>query len=177
MTFYVRSALPPGPTLSALRRAMVGLDADLPLENLQTMEAQVRDNIQADRIVLQLAAIFALLATGLAMLGLYGVMSYSVAQRIREIGIRMALGAAAGRIRRMVLSEMLVILGIGTAVGIPLALAAARLASSQLYEVTAFDGPVLAGALAALTLAALAAGLLPARRATRVNPVEALRIE
>ncbi len=177
LTFYVRSNLPAGPTISSLRQAMTGLDPDLPLENLQTMEAQVRDNIQADRIVLQLAAVFAFLATGLAMLGLYGVMSYSVAQRVREIGIRMALGAAGGRIRIMVLGEMLVILGIGTAAGIPLALIAARLARSQLFEVTAFDGPVLIGAIAALTLAALAAGYLPARRATRVDPVGSLRAE
>jgi predicted permease len=177
LTFYVRSGLPTGATISSLRQAMAGLDPDLPLENLQTMEAQIRDNIQADRIVLQLASVFALLATGLAMLGLYGVMSYSVAQRVREIGIRMALGAAGGRIRRMIFSEMLVILGLGVGTGIPLALGAARLAESQLFGVTAFDGPVLAGAIAALTLAALAAGYLPARRATRVDPVGSLRVE
>ena len=177
MSFYVRSSLPAGQVMTELRQAMMIMDPDLPLENLRTMEAQVKDNIQADRIVLQLSAIFAIVATLLAMLGLYGVMAYSVAQRVREIGIRMALGAASGRIRMMVMTELLRILAIGLVVGIPISLGLAKLSESQLFGVTAFDFGILFTAVAALTAAAVAAGYIPARRATRVDPVDSLRYE
>lgn len=177
MSFYVRSALGAEQTIPALRQAMARIDRDLPLEDLRTMEATVQDNIQADRIVLQLAAVFAFLATALAMMGLYGVMAYSVAQRIREIGIRMAMGAAAARIRMMVMREMMVILGIGLLIGVPASLVLARLSESQLFGVQAWDLPVIAGAVLALTVASVAAGFFPAHRAARVDPVKSLRYE
>ena len=109
--------------------------------------------------MLQLAAAFAILATALAMLGLYGVMAHSVARRTREIGIRMAMGAEPGRIRRMVMREMLWILGIGLAMGVPAALALARYTESQLYGVKAYDAVVVAGAALALAATAVAAGV------------------
>ncbi len=177
MSFYVRSALPAEETIAELRRVMSTIDPDLPLENLWTMRAQVRENIMADRIVMQLAAMFAVLATVLAMMGLYGVMAYSVAQRVREIGIRMALGADRRKIRRLVMSDLLRLLGIGLAIGVPASLGLAKLAESQLFGVTAFDAPILAAAVLLLTLAAVAAGLLPSRRAARVDPVTSLRQE
>ena len=177
LSFYVRSALPPAQTIPQIRRVLASLDHDLPPENMRTLDEQVRKNISSERLVLQLAAAFAVLATLLAMLGLYGVMAHSVTRRTREIGIRMALGAAPGRIRGMVMRELLWILGIGLATGIPAALALSRLTQSQLYGVKAFDAAVVLCAAAALTATAMAAAYLPARRASRVSPLNALRYE
>ncbi len=175
--FYVRTALPAEQMIPQVRRVMAGLDRTLPLAQLRTFEEQIQRDIRSDRLVLQLAAVFAALATLLAMLGLYGVMSYGVIQRTREIGIRIALGAAPQRIRSMVMREVLWILAIGVAIGLPCALAMARLTESQLFEVKVSDPLVIAGAVAGLALAALLAGYLPVHRASRVNPLEALRYE
>lgn len=174
---YVRTALPVAQTLTQIRRVMAGIDADLPLESVRTMEEQINRNIQSDRIVLQLASAFALLATLLAMLGLYGVMAYNVARRTREIGIRMALGAGTTRIQQMVFREVGIILAAGAIIGVPAALGVARLAESQLFGVKSFDVGVILGALGALVAAACVAGFLPARRASTVSPVQALRYE
>ena len=122
-------------------------------------------------------AAFAGLATVLAMLGLYGVMAHGVARRTREIGIRMALGAAPARIRSMVMQEMIWILGFGLGVGIPTALASTRLIESRLFGVHGKDMTVIAGASLLLGLTAAAAAYWPARRASRVSPLVALRYE
>lgn len=175
--FYVRSAVPPSVVIPQIRTVMRSIDPDLPLEELRTLDEQVRQNIRSDRVVLQLAAAFAILATILAMLGLYGVMAHGVARRTREIGIRIALGAQPGSIRGMVLREMLWILGIGLAIGIPAALALSKVTETQLYGVKSFDPMVLAGAAAALTLTATLAAYLPARRASKIDPLYALRYE
>lgn len=177
LTFYVRSAVAPAGTVAQIRRVMHGIDPDLPLEDLRTLDDQVRMNIRNDRMVLQLAAAFAILATVLAMLGLYGVMAHSVTRRTREIGIRIALGARPQSIRGMVLREMLWILGIGLGTGIPAALGLSKLTESQLYGVKSFDALVLAAAAAALAVTAAAAAYFPARRASKVDPLRALRYE
>ena len=175
--FYVRSALPPAQMFGQIRRVMSSLDRDLPVEDLRTLDDQIRRNIRSDRLVLQLAAAFAVLATALAMLGLYGVMAHSVTRRTREIGIRMALGAGPGRILSMVLREMLWIVWIGLTAGIAIALSVTRFAESQLYGVKPRDAMVVVAAALALTATAVAACYLPARRAAKVNPLDALHYE
>jgi ABC-type antimicrobial peptide transport system permease subunit len=177
LSFYVRSALPADQTIPQIRRVVASVDHDLPAEDLRTLDDQIKRNIQSERLVLQLAGAFAVLATMLAMLGLYGVMAHSVTRRTREIGIRMALGAAPGRIRGMVMRELLWMLAIGLVTGIPAALAVSRLTQSQLYGVKSYDGLVVLGAVIALTATAIAAGYLPARKASRVSPLNALRYE
>lgn len=177
MSFYVRSTLPEEKMAPQIRAVMKSIDPDLPLENMRTMEAQVQQNIRADKMVLQLAAMFAVLATLLAMLGLYGVMAYGVTRRTREIGIRVALGAEPGTIGGMVMGEVLRILAVGLVFGIPAALAVARFTESQLFGVKSFDLGVVVGAIAAQAVAALLAGFLPTRRATRIDPMVALRYE
>lgn len=177
MSYYIRTELDPHQTMIDIKTVMATLDRDLPVQGLRTMEDQVRRSIRSDRMVLQLTAVFALLATSMAMLGLYGVMAYSVNRRTREIGIRLALGARTGSIRAMVMRELLLILAGGLAIGVPAALLVTRYAEGQLFGVTSRDGTVIAAAVSALALAALAAAYFPARRATRVNPLMALRHE
>lgn len=177
MSFYVRTALEAASVAPQIRAVMAALDRDLPLADLRIFDEQIRRSVRGDRLVLQLAAAFAFLATGMAMLGLYGVMAYSVTRRTRELGIRIALGAPTGRIRRMIAGELAVILGVGLAAGVPAAVALARLTESQLFGVKSGDAAVISGAVAALAMAAALAGSIPVRRATRVNPVDALRYE
>jgi len=177
LDFYVRTALPAESMIPQIRRVVAQLDRNLPADNLRTLVDQVALNISNDRILVQLAAAFALLATVMAMLGLYGVMAHSVARRTREIGIRMAIGASPGLIRRMVMRDMLWIAGIGLALGVPAALGLARYTQSQLYGVKPYDAVVVACSALALAVTAAAAAYVPARRASRVSPMRALRYE
>ena len=139
------------------------------------MDRQIRENVGRDRTVSVLSAAFALVATLLAALGLYGVLAYTVAQRTREIGLRMALGADAGRVRRLVLGQVGWMTAIGAAIGLGAGLALGLLGGSLLYELKAYDPAVLAASTGLLTAVAFAAGLIPAVRAARVNPMVALR--
>jgi len=177
LTFYVRSFLPESQIVPQLRAVMRSIDPDVPLQDLRTLVEQIHFNIRQDELILGLSAAFALLATTLAMLGLYGVMAHGVARRTREIGIRMALGAAPAKIRSMVMRELLWIVGVGLGTGIPAALAASRVFESRLFGVQGRDASVVVAATAVLTLTAVAAAWWPARRASRIDPLDALRYE
>ena len=141
------------------------------------MPQQVRENVFIDRFISVLSTAFACLATLLAAVGLYGVLAYTVSQRTREIGLRMALGAAPGRVRGMVLRQVGFMTIVGGVVGLAAAVALARLAQSLLFQMQGSDPFVLIGSAVALTLVALAAGFIPAHRASQVDPMRALRYE
>ncbi len=175
MTYYVRTAQEPELIASALRQIVHEADANLPVFNLKTMDRQIDEDIFTDRIVSMLSAFFGLLATSLAAMGLYGVMSYTVTRRTREIGVRMALGAGRGEVLGLVMREVATMAAIGIAIAAPLAYSLANLAKSMLYGVAPHDAMALAGAAAVLAAAALAAGYFPAARAARVDPLVALR--
>lgn len=177
MTFYARTAVEPGTLLSQIPGVVARVDANLPVEELKTLEAQVRDNVFLDRIISTLSAAFAVLATTLAAVGLYGVLAYTVAQRTREIGLRMALGAGRARVRKMVVAQMTRMLLVGGVVGIALAVALGRAAQSLLFGVGGFDPVVLVGVAVLLSLIALGAAFIPAQRASQVDPMDALRYE
>ncbi len=176
LSFYIRTTGPQA-ALREIPVALKAIDPGLPVEELRTMPDQIRENVFLDRMVSLLSAAFAALATVLAAVGLYGVLAYTVAQRAREIGVRMALGADAPRVRRLVLRQVSGMLAIGGAIGLAGALGLGRAARSLLFGLTGDDPLVLGLAVLALALVALGAAYLPARRATRVDPMVALRSE
>ncbi len=175
--FYVRSLLETSRTFTAVRNEMRNLDADVPLFDLLTMEDQLDRSLSLERLVTYLSTAYGLLASLLAVMGLYGVTAYGVARRAREIGIRMALGAESADVVRMVLREVLVLASIGIAVALPASWWLTQLVRSQLFGIEPHNPTtILAAALALLAVAALA-GVAPALRASRVNPVTVLRYE
>jgi predicted permease len=175
--FYVRTSVKPEEFLANIPKTVARLDANLPVEELRTMEQQVRQNVFEDRLISTLSSSFAALATILAAVGLYGVLAYTVAQRTREIGLRMALGAAPARVRRMILRQVGIMTIVGGIVGLAAAIALGRAAQSMLFELNGYDPVVLTTSAVLLSLVALGAGLLPAHRASRVDPMRALRYE
>jgi predicted permease len=175
--FYVRGPADSRMLLRAIQGVVARLDPNLPVEGLKTLPQQVRENVFLDRMIGTLSALFALLATLLAAVGLYGVLSYSVAQRSREIGVRMALGADGSNVRGMVLRQVGLMTLIGGTIGIAGAIALGRAARSMLFGLEGHDPLVIAASAAALTLVAFGAGYIPARRASRVDPMQALRYE
>lgn len=177
ISFYVRTGLPPEQLLRAIPTLIKSIDPGLPVEDLKTMPQQIRENVFLDRMISILSAAFAALATLLAGVGLYGVLAYTVAQRTREIGVRMALGADARQVRRLVLRQVVTMLAIGGTVGVGAALGLGRAARSLLYQLEGHDPVVFVLSLVVLALVALGAGYLPARRASRVDPIQALRYE
>jgi predicted permease len=177
MHVYVRTSGDIAQAASAITAVVKRLDPNLPVEELETLNDQVRYNTFLDRMLTTLSAAFALLATLLAAIGLYGVLAYTVAQRTREIGLRMALGAAPGRVRRMVLRQVATMTLVGALVGLAGALGVGKGAQSILFQMTGADPTVLALSAVALALVALGAGFIPAYRASRVDPMTALKYE
>jgi predicted permease len=177
MVAYVRTARDPEQTFTAVRRTVNGLDANLPVFGMKTLEQQMDESLITERLVASLSSAFGLLATILASVGLYGVMAYMVAQRTREIGVRMALGAARNDVIWLVMREVLLLAGIGIGVGLPAAYGLSRLVKSQLYGIAPNDVFTMVLATIGIAAVALLSGYMPAYRATRIDPMRALRWE
>jgi predicted permease len=177
LSFYVRAAIEPETLLGTIPGVVASIDPTLPVDDLTTMRRQARERIFVDRLVTMLSVSFAVLATLLAAIGLHGVLAYSVAQRRRELGIRLALGAEPGDLRAMVLRQVAVLASLGIAIGLVAALGAGRIAEALLYGLPAHDPTILAAAVVVLGAVVLAASYVPARRASNVAPMDALRHE
>ena len=171
---------PPGQpeqTFSEIRRVVNGMDASLPVFEMKTLEQQLDESLITERLVSTLSSAFGFLATLLAAVGLYGVMAYMVAQRTREIGVRMALGAGRNDVVWLVMREVLVLAAIGIGVGLPLAWGLSRFVKSQLYGIAPNDFVTMGLATLGIAAVALLSGYMPAKRATRIDPMRALRWE
>jgi predicted permease len=177
MNIYLRTQADPRLIEDELRERMRQFDPHVPVVGLQTMNEQIGFSLRTERLVASLSAVFGGVATLLAVIGLYGVMAYAVLRRTREIGIRMALGALRGDVIVMVMREVFLLIDIGLAAGIAIALALADLIRSQIYGLSARDPLTFVGSAIVLTLAAGLAGLIPALRASSVDPTTALRQE
>jgi predicted permease len=173
----VRTSGDPRQAVAEVTRTITAMEPNLPIERVTTAEERVDANLNQEKVVAQLTSAFGLLALGLACFGLYGVMSYAVARRTPELGIRMALGAPRSHVLWMVFRESLGLVLAGLALGLPLVLAVSRLVSSLLAGITAHDPATLAAAALVLIAVAAIAGYIPARRASRVDPLVSLRYE
>jgi predicted permease len=173
----VRTAGPALALTEAVRRELQAVDSTVAAADIRTSGYYLDNATAARRFSLELLAGFAVLALALAAIGIYGVVSYTVAQRTREIGLRMALGAAPSRVRTMVLRQVGVMTAVGGAIGLAAAIGLGHLAQSLLFQMQGYDATVLVTAAIALTLVALAAGFVPAHRASQVDPMTALRYE
>lgn len=177
LSFIAKAAGDPAPVGAAVRTSLGALDPELPLGELRTMDELVAASVSQRRFQLQLVLLFGAAALLLAALGIYGVVSYAVVQRTPEIGVRIALGAGRAAVSRMVLSQALRLVGLGLVVGVPAALATGALLRTLLFEVVPYDAATLAGVCVLLTTVALVSAYLPSRRASRVDPMSALRCE
>jgi predicted permease len=175
--FYVRTQTASETAFGVLRNEAQQLDASMPLYAFKTVEGQLDETLLNDRLIALLSAGFGMLATLLASVGLYGVMAFVVARRRKELGLRLALGANPGSVLWLVMREVLVLLSIGLAVGIPAALALGRYVSTQLYGIEPHDPWMAGSTVALLALVSAAAGMIPAHRASRIDPILALRYE
>ena len=168
---------PPQNVDATVRRTLADIDPNLTITDLHSLDYQVSDNFTQERLIARLTTLFGLLALVLAAVGLYGITSYAVARRTGEIGLRMALGADRDSVVRMVMRGAFVQVGIGLAIGIPVAILGGRFMASQLFQVRSWDLVSMGTAIAVLSAAAALAGFVPARRAASIEPMEALRIE
>jgi putative ABC transport system permease protein len=174
-SFYLRSELAPRELRAGVEQVLARHDANLPIMEFLTVTEQAKENVFLDRFMSTLAGALAVLATVLAAIGIYGVLSYGVLQRLREIGLRMALGAAPRSVRALVLKQVGWMAAIGVALGVSLALLVGQIGRALLFGLSPTDPVVPAAAVLALTTVGFCAAYLPARRAALVDPVTALR--
>jgi predicted permease len=174
---YVRAAIGSTAAYGTVRNELKQIDASMPLYDLKTLQGQLDETLLTDRLVALLSASFGMLATVLASVGLYGVMAFVVARRRKELGIRLALGAQPGLVIWMVMREVVLLVTIGLAVGIPAAMALGSYVSSQLYGIEPRDPWIAGGTILLLLTVSALAGLIPATRASRIDPILALRHE
>ena len=177
LSFYVRTAAPPDQAATEIRRAVQSVDANLPVLYLETMREHLKTTLFIERFVALLSLTFGALAAVLAAIGLYGMLAYAVAQRTREIGIRMALGATTRGIVRLVLGDVLVLVAGAVAVALPVSIALSTALRSQLYAISSHDPLTYTLVVLVVTMVAVFAGALPARRAARLDPLTALHSE
>jgi predicted permease len=175
--FYLRTQTPSASAYNLVRNELKQLDPAIPVYEMKTVEGQLDETLLTDRLIAMLSAGFGLVATLLASVGLYGVMAFVVAQRSKELGIRLALGAQPGSVIWLVMREVLLLLTIGLASGIPAAMALGRYVAAQLYGIEAHDPFIASSTVLLLTIVSAAAGLIPAQRASRIDPILALRQE
>jgi ABC-type antimicrobial peptide transport system permease subunit len=177
MTVYIRTSLPSSQLFRAIRKQVHGIDSGVPIYDMRTMEDQLDRSLETERLVGFLSSMFGALATVLAMIGLYGVMTCRVACRVREIGLRMALGAEPGSVLSLILRDGMVLAGLGAGIGLAGAVVVTRILRNLLFGIAATDPLTYAGAATLLIVVALVACYLPARRAARIDPMAALRHE
>jgi putative ABC transport system permease protein len=174
---YVRTRTPPAAAATSIRAAVAGVDAKLVVDSVQSLAAEIDTTLTSERMLSFLATTFGAVAIFLAAIGLYGVLAFSIAQRTREIGIRMALGSSRGAVLRLVLREVLLITGTAVAAAIPLSIALGHLIKNQLFGVSYVDLRTFTWVTLALAATAMLAASMPARRAVTVEPITALRYE
>ena len=163
--------------MQSVRDAIAEVNSNAPIRSVQTLAERVDDSVASQRLVAELSGFFGILAVFLACIGIYGLMSFAVIRRTHEIGIRMALGAGQPEVLRMVLREVVMLVGIGLAAGLPVAIAGERWIESLLFGTNPWEPVTLVGATLVLLGTAATAGYLPARRAAKLDPIVALRHE
>jgi ABC-type antimicrobial peptide transport system permease subunit len=173
--FYVRTAQDPGAVTATVRPLIGSIDPDLPVSQLQTMTQALGNQTNGDRLIATLSAVFAALATALAAVGLYAVLSYNVSERTRELGLRLALGASPGALLGMVMKQIGRIAAVAILIGVIVAIGVGRVAEALLFGVSGYNLLAFGFAIAVISVVAMGAGFLPARRASRVAPMVALR--